>query len=206
MADQRPRFELPAVTVAGALLWMFCIHGHAQQESEPDQQHDRARVSIATALPKLDGDHLRATLVEVYYGPGEASPPHSHPCAVVGYVVQGAIRTQVKGESLAIYKAGESFYEPTNGIHAVSANASTTQPAKFVAYFVCDHDAPLSTDVPTAARDANESRHHGEAKNDEREARIGLTAELGSARLHKLQKAVREQTREGHGFSRASPD
>jgi quercetin dioxygenase-like cupin family protein len=94
MADLRPGFELPAAIVAGALLWVFCIHGHAQQKSGPAQQHDRARDSLATPLPKLDGEHLRATLVEVYYGPGEASPPHSHPCAVVGYVVQGSIRTQ----------------------------------------------------------------------------------------------------------------
>jgi len=165
MADQKPGFELPAAIVAGALLWMFCIHGHAQQKSRPAQQHDRARVSLATPLPKLDGDHLRATLVEVYYGPGEASPPHSHPCAVVGYVVEGAIRTQVKGEPLAVYKAGESFYEAPNGIHAVSANASATEPAKFVAYFVCDHETALSTDIPAAGQDASLSGNHHEARN-----------------------------------------
>jgi quercetin dioxygenase-like cupin family protein len=166
MSGLRPRFELPAVTVAGALLWMSCIHGYAQQKATPAQRHDRARVSSASALPKLDGDHLRATLVEVYYGPGEASPPHSHPCAVVAYVVQGAIRTQVKGEPLAVYKAGDSFYEPPNGVHAVSANASAIQPAKFVAYFVCDHETALSTDVPAVRHDSNESEHHHEAKTD----------------------------------------
>ena len=164
MSALRPRFELPAAAVAGALLWMSCIQGYAQQKS--DQQHDRARVSLATVLPKLDGDHLRATLVEVYYGPGEASPPHSHPCAVVGYVVQGTIRTQVKGEPLAVYKAGESFYEAPNGVHAVSANASASEPAKFVAYFVCDHETALSADVPTAGHDSSESEQHHEAKSD----------------------------------------
>lgn len=147
MAGIRPRFELPAAIVAGALLWVACIQGHAQQKSEPAEKHDRARVSLATPLPRLDGDHLLATLVEVYYGPGEASPPHSHPCAVVGYVVQGAIRTQVQGGPLAVYKAGESFYEKPNSVHTVSANASSSEPAKFVAYFVCDHEAPLSSDV-----------------------------------------------------------
>lgn len=163
MADLKPRFELPAAIVAGALLWIFSIHGHAQQRSEPAQQHDRARVSIATALPKLDGDHLRATLVEVYYGPGETSPPHSHPCAVVGYVVEGAIRTQVKGEALAVYKAGESFYEAPDGIHAISANASVTEPAKFVAYFVCDHETALSTDIAAAEHNLGQGGTHHEA-------------------------------------------
>jgi len=112
---------------------------------------ERARVALSHALPKLNGEHLKATVVEVHYGPGESSPPHSHPCAVIGYVVEGALRTQVKGEPEAIYKAGESFYEAPNSVHLVSANASQTEAATFIAYFVCDHDTPLSSDMPESA-------------------------------------------------------
>jgi len=109
---------------------------------------ERARVLLSQTLPKLDGDNLKAVLVEVNYGPGEASMPHSHPCAVIGYVVQGALRTQISGHSETIYKAGESFYEAPNGVHLISANASSTQPAKLVAYLICNRDSPLSVDVP----------------------------------------------------------
>lgn len=114
----------------------------------PQAKHEHSRVAFSHALPSLNGDHLEATVVEVNYGPGEASAPHTHPCAVIGYIVQGTYRTQVKGEPEAIYKAGESFYEAPNGLHQVSANASTKDPLKFLAYFICDHKAPLSTDVP----------------------------------------------------------
>jgi quercetin dioxygenase-like cupin family protein len=99
----------------------------------------------------LNGEYLNATVVEVHYGPGEGSPPHSHACAVIGYVVEGVLRTQVKGEPEAIYQAGESFYEAPNGVHVVSANASPTEAATFIAYFVCDHNTPLSSDVPESA-------------------------------------------------------
>jgi quercetin dioxygenase-like cupin family protein len=109
---------------------------------------ERVRIVLSHALPKLDGSRLKVTVVEVNYGPGESSPPHSHPCAVIGYVVEGALRTQVKGEPEATYRAGDSFYEAPNGVHAVSANASQTEPAKFIAYFVCDHETPLSINVP----------------------------------------------------------
>jgi quercetin dioxygenase-like cupin family protein len=109
---------------------------------------ERARIVFSQSLPRLDGDHLKATVVEVNYRPGESSSPHSHPCAVTGYVIEGALRTQVKGDAEAIYKAGESFYEAANGIHIVSANASQTKPAKFIAYFVCDRDTPLSVKAP----------------------------------------------------------
>jgi quercetin dioxygenase-like cupin family protein len=98
----------------------------------------------------LDGRHLKATVVEVTYGPGESSNPDSHPCAVIGYVLEGALRTQVKGELEAVYRAGESFYEAADGVHQVSANASETDRARFIAYFVCDHDGPLSVDAQTS--------------------------------------------------------
>jgi quercetin dioxygenase-like cupin family protein len=51
----------------------------------------------------------------------------------------------VEGQPEAIYKAGDTFYEAPNGVHAVSANASQTRPAKLVAFFVCDREVPLSS-------------------------------------------------------------
>ena len=108
------------------------------------QMPGHSHVAFSHALPKLDGAHLHVEIIEVTYGPGESSPPHSHPCAVIGYVAAGALRTHVKGEPEAIYKAGETFYEAPSSIHQTSANASQTKPAKFIAYFVCDHETPLS--------------------------------------------------------------
>jgi quercetin dioxygenase-like cupin family protein len=105
---------------------------------------ERGRKAFSHALPQMDANHLVVTVVEVNYGPGESSAAHSHPCPVIGYIAEGALRFQVKGEAEAIYKAGESFYEPPNGVHLVSANASQTEPAKLIAYFVCDHEGPLS--------------------------------------------------------------
>jgi len=100
------------------------------------------------ALPELDGGKLQAKIVEVTYKPGESSAQHSHPSAVIGYVLEGAVRMKVKGEPEAIFKAGQSFYEAPNGVHAVSANASQTERARFLAYFTCDHDTPLTVPAP----------------------------------------------------------
>jgi len=112
------------------------------QSKAPAASHP---ANFSHALPQLDGAHLRGTVVEVNYRPGEADKPHSHPCTVIGYVAEGAIRFQVKGGAPeAVYKAGESFYEPPNGVHQISANASDKEPAKLIAFFVCDHDTPLT--------------------------------------------------------------
>jgi len=131
------------VAVAGILGW-----AQVRSDARHAGRSERSRIVRAEALPKMDGEHLKATLVEVNYGPGESSEPHTHPCPVIGYVVAGALRTQARGEKEAVYTAGESFYEPANGVHVVSANASQTEPAKLLAYFVCDHAAALSAAVP----------------------------------------------------------
>lgn len=122
----------------------------AKTEDAPAALKPRARLAFSHSLPALDGDRLKTTVLEVNYGPGESSMPHSHPCAVIGYVTRGSIRTQVKGQLETIVRTGESFYEAPNAVHLVSANASRTEPATFLAFFVCDHDAPLSSDLSSA--------------------------------------------------------
>jgi quercetin dioxygenase-like cupin family protein len=123
--------------------------GTARGGSHTDEEKmERARVTFSHDLPSVKGSRLVITIVEVNYGPGESSAPHSHPCPVIGYVLEGTLRTQVKGEPEAIYKAGESFYEAPGGIHLVSANASDKERAKLLAYFVCDGQRPLSVDEP----------------------------------------------------------
>lgn len=114
----------------------------------PDGKHAQVRVAFDQKLPAMNGADLEAHGVEVSYGPGGSSEPHSHPCPVIGYVLEGTLRTQVKGSPEAIYKAGESFYEPPNGVHQVSANASQTEPLRLLAIFVCDHPTPLSVPPP----------------------------------------------------------
>lgn len=142
------------IQIAAFLLAMSLVPTRAQSPG-PSARKDRARLLLSTPIPALDGGHVKTTLVEVNYGPGEASPPHTHPCAVVGYVVEGSLRMRVEGQPEKLYAAGESFYEAPNGVHAVSANASTTQPAKLIAYFVCDHDVPLSGNVPPSHTGGN---------------------------------------------------
>ena len=132
-------YRLKMLAVAGLSCGVILAAPNA-----PETKTTADRVVLSQPLPAMKGDGLKITVVEVTYAPGEASPAHSHPCPVVAYVVSGAIRSQVQGKPEAIYQAGESFFEPANGVHMVSANASGTAAAKFLAYFLCDHETKLS--------------------------------------------------------------
>lgn len=105
------------------------------------------REVLRHGLPRDFGEKSNVTLVEVTYPPSASSRPHRHPCPVVAYVVEGAIRMQVKGGAEHVYQAGEAFYEDPTDVHLVSANGSSKSPAKFVAFFVCREEAPLSLPV-----------------------------------------------------------
>jgi quercetin dioxygenase-like cupin family protein len=121
-----------------------------------DHPGSQSRAVLSQRLPRLDGAQLDATIVEVTYPPGGANTTHRHPCPVIGYVLEGALRMQVKGKAEITYKPGDTFYESPSDVHLVSANASQDKPARFLAYFVCDRRTPLS--VPVIATSGG-SRH-----------------------------------------------
>lgn len=128
------------------LICALAVGAGACRSAEPTP----VRIARTQALPSLDGGSLRVSMVEVSYLPGESSPRHAHNCPVIGYVVDGAVRMHVEGESPAVYRRGETFYEPPGGVHLVSANESRELPARFVAWFLCDSDAPLSVALTAA--------------------------------------------------------
>ena len=138
----RANIIVTAVTVTAS----FAAGTHATQQ--PAAQ--RARVAFDKALPAMDGAHLALKVVDVRYGPGESSAPHRHNCAVVVFVIDGAMRMQVRGGPDSVYHRGETFHEAPTDVHQVSANASKSDSAHFTATFVCDHVGPLSVPAPDA--------------------------------------------------------
>ena len=54
---------------------------------------------------------------------------------------------QVKGKEAVTLDAGETFYENPSDIHTVSRNASDTDPATILVFFVKQTGAPVSMPV-----------------------------------------------------------
>ncbi len=97
-------------------------------------------------IPNIPGKSITAVVVN--YPPGGGTPSHHHaPSAfITGYVLEGAVRSQVDDGPVKVYHAGEYFTENPGAHHQVSENASKTEPAKLLAIFVVDsNEAPLTT-------------------------------------------------------------
>ena len=97
--------------------------------------------------PKLNLDGWRMSASEITYPPGESSGRHRHPGFVIGYVLQGRYRFAVNDQTPTVLSAGEMFFESfdTPGeIHAVSGNASTTEPTKILAIVFTKKGDPVT--------------------------------------------------------------
>ena len=111
----------------------------------PALAQESARRSVTVvfdhALPNVPGKSVKGVLVE--YGPGGSSRSHRHPASAFIYatVLEGAVRIQVNGGAVTVYRAGENFIEMPGDHHEISANASDTEPAKLLAVFVVDTSA-----------------------------------------------------------------
>lgn len=108
----------------------------------------RSGLAFDQPLPAMDGQKLLMKVADVRVPPGASSAPHRHGCAVVVYVISGAMRMQVRGGRDSVYRQGETFFERPTDVHQVSANASAVDSAHFTATFVCDHAGPLTTPAP----------------------------------------------------------
>ena len=86
-------------------------------------------------------------VLTVEFAPGEVSAPHRHNAHTFVYVLQGSVVMQVQGGEAKTLTAGQTFYENPDDIHTVANNASATEPAKILVFFIKDSDAPASLPV-----------------------------------------------------------
>jgi quercetin dioxygenase-like cupin family protein len=136
------------ILIATAVCAASLLTVHAA-ETPPAAPLAKIAIVFDQALPNVPGKSMKGVLVE--YGPGGSSPAHIHASSAFIYatVLEGAIRSQVNDGPAKVYRKGENFSERPGDRHAVSANASDTEPAKLLAVFVVDTaDKDLTMPMP----------------------------------------------------------
>jgi quercetin dioxygenase-like cupin family protein len=91
-----------------------------------------------TNLPGKEG-----LMLTVEYPPGSSDTIHRHNAYGFIYVLEGSIVMQVRGGNETTLTPGQTFYEGPDDVHVVGRNASQTNPAKFVVFFIKDKGAPI---------------------------------------------------------------
>lgn len=128
-----PSHPLSTWAAAACLL----IAAPAALAAGPEAPRETIAPAFAHAIANVPGKTITALVVD--YAPGGKTPAHRHGSAfVVGYVLQGAIRSRQDNGQEQVYRAGESWTEKPGTHHQVSDNASATEPARLLAIFIAD--------------------------------------------------------------------
>lgn len=107
----------------------------AREQAEVRHTHAGTVTRLMTKdLPDVTGKEGMIEIVD--FAPGEASQVHRHNADLFVYVLEGSIVSQLKGGSVQTFHAGDVFSESPTDIHSVSRNASETQPAKLLVFYV----------------------------------------------------------------------
>jgi quercetin dioxygenase-like cupin family protein len=107
---------------------------------------------ISQLLPNVPGKTFTAAVVD--FPPDGRAVPHRHGDAYVyAYVLDGSIRSQLKGQPQHTYQKGEFWVEQPGADHVVTANMSASHPARLLVVFVSDTGAELKVDDPQPSHD-----------------------------------------------------
>jgi quercetin dioxygenase-like cupin family protein len=63
---------------------------------------------------------------------------------VFGYVLEGSYRIKLDQGPETMLSKGQTFHEAPGQLHAVSGNASQTEPAKVLAFMIAESGKPIT--------------------------------------------------------------
>jgi quercetin dioxygenase-like cupin family protein len=100
------------------------------------QREPLLEASIPTANPPVrlvKGARIR-------FAPGQPTGLHQHPISTVGIVTEGSFTFQLEGEPARVLRTGDCFFEPVGRTVLSFDNASASEEAEIVCFYLMDSD------------------------------------------------------------------
>ena len=113
----------------------------------PAMSQQAAPTTVTTLMKQALSDFPGREIIMVTLDipPGGGSAPHRHPGHhILGYVLEGTYKLKLDQGPETVLTKGQTFYEAPGQLHAVSANASQTEPAKVLAVIVAESGKPIT--------------------------------------------------------------
>jgi quercetin dioxygenase-like cupin family protein len=99
---------------------------------------------LEEAIPSANPAIKLVRGARVRFVPRQTTGLHRHPISVAGVVTAGSFVFKREGEPEKVIKTGDAFFEPAGIITERFDNASSTEPAEIIAFYLTDaKDRPL---------------------------------------------------------------
>jgi quercetin dioxygenase-like cupin family protein len=126
-----------------ALLGAAGIGTVVAQQHESPMAATKVTELMKQAIAEFPGHEVMMITLDL--PPGGGSPAHRHPGHhAFGYVLEGSYKIRLDDGAERILRKGETFYEAPGQLHAVSRNASDTEPAKVLVVVLAESGKPLT--------------------------------------------------------------
>ena len=148
-------------TLTIVFVYVVLATGQLASAHSPENGESVREISAHDIQEKLDGKNAAVTVVEVTIEPGKAGLPHRHPGPGLVYVLEGEYELGIDEQPTKIFKAGETFYEPTGCLHRVSKNPSTTNRTRLIAFVLHPRGVKeiAILEEPAAAQHGSATQH-----------------------------------------------
>ena len=93
---------------------------------------------LEEAIPSTNPPVKLVRGARIRFAPGQPTGFHRHPISVAGVVTAGSFIFKREGEPEKVIKTGDSFFEPAGVTTERFDNASGTEPAEIVAFYLTD--------------------------------------------------------------------
>lgn len=93
---------------------------------------------LKEALPPANPPVRLVKGARIRFAPGQPTGLHRHPMSTVGVVTQGSFIFQQEGDDARVLRTGDGFFEPAGRTILRFDNASSTEPAEIVCYYLTD--------------------------------------------------------------------
>ena len=129
--------------LASALTLSVTMSAAAPAMAQQPAPATKVTTLIKQVMADVPGREVMVITLDI--PPGGGSAPHRHPGHhVFGYVLEGSYKIKLDQGPETILTKGQTFYEAPGQLHAVSANASQTEPAKVLAVIVAESGKPIT--------------------------------------------------------------
>jgi quercetin dioxygenase-like cupin family protein len=147
-AKRKRLFYVAAVGLSGMIAAAALTGCMEQVVPAPPAQATALAAPTAKVTPLFSKDlkdfpGKEGVMISVEYPPGSVDAVHRHNAHAFLYVLEGSSVMQLKGGKEMTLKPRDTFYEGPDDIHTIGRNASKTEPARFVVFFVKDKGAPV---------------------------------------------------------------
>jgi catalase len=134
------------------LHWQAAIFATFVIGNAPSVFAEEIKPLFQSQLPDVAGKTF--TAVEVDFAPGSKADAHRHGRAFLyAYVLSGTVRSQIAGEPVHTFRAGQGWTELPGARHLLTENISRKAAARLLVVFVSDVGAPLKTPDQESEKD-----------------------------------------------------